>query len=838
MESLLQDLRFTIRTVLKSPGFLLVAVLSLALGIGANTAIFSLINAVMLRLLPVPHPEQLVLLTDPAEAGIAVETTEHGVRSILSYPEFDQLRAHNQVFSGLFAAQSQVESLDMFLERDGREQSTKAQTQLVSGEFFGVLGLTPALGRVFTPAEDQTRGANPVAVLSYGFWQREFAGDAAALSRTFRLGHGTFQVIGVAPRDFRGIVVGADTDLWIPISMQAQVLPGRDYLTPRDTLWLQVMGRLVPGMPIKRAEAGINVTFQQVLHEWAVTSTPEQRRGMFDQQIQFRNGAKGMSELRGEFSDPLVLLMAMAGLVLLIACANIANLLLARANGRQREIGVRLALGANRFRLVRHLLTESLLVATLGGILGSWVAVWGRDLLVAAVSGGPGLERAVAQSDLRVLLFTAGATLATALLFGLLPSLRATRVDIQCTLGSGTRGTVGGRGRVKTGRILVVAQVAISLVLLIGATLFLRSLRNLVTQKLGFLPERILMIRVDPMGGGYYGASSANLLQQLRQKLRSIPGVQGVTLSNYGLFDGDSGDPISLDGSPVHDRHDLRSRWTLIGPDYFRTLGVPLLRGREVDSGDAARRAQVCVVNESFARFFFPNSDPLGHHVTDEYPTTRETYEIVGVVADAKEHHPAERSRPRFYANVFHPIGTVESVTFLLRAAAQSSDIALGARQAIEQADRGLPILQIQSATQQISRTLVTNRLTAELSAFFGGLALLLAAVGLYGVMSYAMARRTSEIGVRMALGATHTGVLRMVLRETLWLVGAGVAIGLPCALASGHWIAGSLFGLKPADGPTILLALAILFATTAAAGYIPARRAARIDPMTALRQE
>jgi predicted permease len=839
MDRFWQDLRYAARTLRKSPGFLLVAVLSLGLGIGANTAIFSLINAVMLRALPVAHPEQLVLLTDPGSSGVAVETTENGVREKLSYPEFVELRAHNTVFSSLFAAQSQVSDLDVYTGLGGQEQSTKAHTQLVSGEFFGTLGLQPIAGRFFTPAEDTTPGANPVAVISHSFWQTEFGANSDAVGKTVRVGQSRFQIVGVAPAGFRGILVGSDTDMWLPVTMQEQVLPGRYYLKPRDTLWLQVMGRLAPGTSRATAQAGLNVEFQQILKQWAASApTEEERRGMSDQKIVLRDGAKGASQLRDQFSDPLVMLMAMVGLVLLIACANIANLMLARASGRQREIGVRLALGAGRGRVIRQLLTESILVAALGGILGAFLAVWGAEVLLALVSSGVDDLALRVPHDYRVFVFTAAISLLTGILFGLAPAFRATRMDVNQTLSASARGSIGGRGRIRTGRFLVVVQVALSLLLLMGATLFVRSLHNMVALKLGFNRDHVLMVRIDPVAAGYKGAGVLALYQRILEKVRTVPGVHGATLSNKGMFAGDSGDHLTIEGSPVTNPDELASTWTLVGPNYFSTVGIPLLRGREIDAADAAHATQVCVINQAFARRFYPNSDPIGKHIRDEYPTTRETYEIVGIVGDARENGLTSRVRPRFYATLFHPIGTVWAVTLLLNATGEPGSVVPGVRRALAEVDRALPVLNVRTVVEQIDRRLIAQRLIAELAAFFGSVALLLAAIGLYGVMSYSMTRRTSEIGIRMALGASIRSVLWMVLRETLLLVAIGVAIGLPCALASGRLIASKLFGLTPADPSTIALAIAIIFTATALAGYIPARRASKIDPMTALRVE
>ena len=819
--------------------FTAVAVLTLGLGIGANTAIFSLINAVMLRLLPVQNPEQLVLLTDPSESGVATETTEHGVRSILSYPEFEELRSHNTVFSGMLAAQSEVSDSDVFPGGKTAAQPLKAHTELVSGDFFHLLGVQPIMGRAFTSEEDKVPGANPVAVVSYGYWQREFAGDLNVVGSTIRVGQGIFQIVGVAPPGFRGILVGSDTDFWFPITMQEQVLPGRDYLKPRDTLWLQVMARVAPRISLKTAQAGINTTFQQVLHGWApALPTARQRQEKLNERIELRPGSRGASAVRGEFSDPLILLMTMVGVVLLIACANIANLMLARASGRQREIGVRLALGAARRRLIRQLLTESLLVAAMGGVLGILLSTLGRRLLLGLVSTGIsdlGLEVPL---DYHVLIFTAAISLMTGLVFGLVPAIRGTRLDINRTLAANARGSIGRRGGVQTGRILVVVQVALSLVLLMGGALFVRSLHNMLTQNLGYDRDQLLMVSVDPVAAGYKGAAVPAMYERVRTELQTIPGVRSVTLSHGGLFNGDSGDHLAIEGSPVQDSEQLKSRWTEIGPSYFKTLKIPLLRGREIDSADAARAAPVCVINESFLRRFFPDLDAVGKHITDQYPTTRETFEIIGVVADSKEHSPDEKKEPRFYANISHPIGTVGEVTFLLSTSGEPGSVASEIRKLLRQFDQNLPILALRTVNQQLEKRLITKRLVADLAAFFGGLALLMAAIGLYGVMSNSMTRRTNEIGIRMALGASANGVMRMVLGETVWIVAIGMAIGLPCGVGAARMISSRLYGVTAADPASIATAIFIVLASALLAGYVPAHRASRIHPMVSLRHD
>ncbi len=832
-----QDVRYSVRSLLKSRGFLVVAVLTLALGIGANTAIFAVVNAVILRALPVSHPEQLVLLTDPDSAATNVETTEHGVRNLLSYPEFVELRSHNSVFSGLLAAQSQPSSLDVTQTESGAV--TKARVQLVSGEFFDVLGVQPALGRAFTAAEDRAPGSNPVAVLSDSFWRRALGADPAVAGKVLRIGGGIFRVIGVAPPGFRGILVGSETEIWLPITMQAQGLPGRDYLKPRDTLWLQVMGRLAPGMSRARAEAGINVGFQQFLREWATAKpTPGTPQDTVEQRIQLRDGAAGASVLRGQFSDPLELLMAMVGLVLLIACANIANLALARASGRTREVGIRLALGAGRARIVRQLLIESLLVAAAGGGIGTVFAFWSTRVLLALVQRGFDGVALDPVRDIRVLVFTAAATLATALLFGLAPALRAARSDLNTAIASNVRGVAGMRGRFEAGRILVIAQVTLSLVLTIAAALFVRTLHNLLNVRLGIDREHILVARIDPSAAGYTQAELPGLCERVRERLRTTPGVHAASISNDGLFTGDEGDHVAIDGALKLPDSEMSSLWTLVGPDYLRTVGIPLLRGRAIDASDMAAGRPVCVVNASFVKRFFGDASPLGHHVTDLYPTTVTTFEIIGVVGDVQEHSLRGKIRPRFYGNYAHPIGTLAAPAIVLNASGDPAALIETARRGIASVDASIPILNIRTLNQQLERGTIIPRLTADLAACFGVLALMMAAIGLYGVMSYSTARRTSEIGIRMALGASQQSVLWMVMRETLRMLAIGTALGLSAALLLGRLIQSLLFGVDANDLAAVSIAVGVLALSAALAGFIPAIRAARVDPMTALRCE
>jgi len=834
MDRLWQDLRFAMRALRKSPGFTAVAVLSLGLGIGANTAIFSLIHSLILRALPVEDPRELVLLSDPASGGVAAETREGGERSLFAWQEFDALRKTNTVFSGMFAVQSSPARVDA---RIGQVR-LNVREQLASGEFFQVLGLRPALGRFFTSEEDRIGADHPVAVISYGFWQRQFAGDAGVLGKTLLIGRGSFHIAGVAPPGFRGVVVGTDVDAWLPLTIQPQALPGHDYLTPLDTLWLQMMARLKPGVARETAQAGVNVTFQQLLQGWSGSLPDEkERKEMLDQKIVLRAGAQGASIARGQFGDPLVVLMAMVGIVLLIACANIANLTLARATGRERELGVRMALGARRGALVRQILAESLLIAAAGGLAGSLLAVWGADAVMALVAGSTFGIVLDGRQEPGVWAFTAGVSLVTILLFGLAPALRATRVDVNRLLAAGVRGAIASRRSARGGRMLVAAQIALSLLLLIGAAVLVRSLNRLAGQNLGYDRDHLIMTSVDPRAAGYEGAAAEDLYRRLAERARLIPGVQSVAVSDYGMFGGESRDPIAVEGFHPADGHEVHAYWTLIGAGYFRTVGIPLLRGRELNEADEQRRLPVCVINHSLARFLFNDGDPIGKHLTDEYPTTRTTYEIVGVVADARE-RSLRRDDRRFYGNIYHPISRLEQVTFVLRTWGDPAKAAGAVRAAVNSVDPAVPVLLIRTINEQIGRRLLVERLTAQLAGCFGVLALLMAAVGIYGVMSYAIGRRTSEIGLRMALGASQRGVLKMVLRETAMLLAAGLAAGLPCAIAAVRLLGSTLPGISPTDPMAIGTAILIITAATLLAGYIPARRASRIDPMEALRCE
>jgi predicted permease len=842
------DVRYALRILRKSPGFTSVAILSLALGIGANTAVFSLIDAVMLRLLPVADPQQLVLLSEPGSGGLNVGIST-GDRNLYSYPEYIQLRDGNQVFSGLLAVQSTGGRSSITI--GGSAGKEPASVKLASGNFFSTLGVQPAIGRFFGPEEDRTPGAAPVAVISYSFWKRRFGLSAEVLGQTVTIHRTAFTVIGAGPQGFFGDAVGEAPDLWIPLTMQQQALPGRDFLVQppgsvEKVMWLRLAGRLKPGIPPAQAKASINVVFQHALaNDNGPNPTEEMKRNAAETRIQTYSGARGVSGLRSQFSEPLLVLMSFVGLVLLIACANLANLLLARSTAREREIGIRLALGAKRGRLVRQLVCESILLAFLGGVLGVLLAYWAARGLLVMASGGDTPIPLDTAPDLRLLAFAFGVSLLTGLLFGIVPALRITRVDLNPVLKDNSRGvtasgTSGRRWRFSLGKSLVAFQVGISVVLLIGAGLFVRSLANLSSVKLGYDPERLLMVRLDPRAAGYKSAAAGQLYERILERIASVPGVRAASVSQNGLFSGrEGGDRISVEGYTSSNNRDLNARFDQVGPGYFETVGIPLLLGREFTRQDGGTAPRVCLINETMAKFYFGDRNAIGKHVTDEFPDTRATFEIVGVVKDAKYLNVREETPRRFYLPFFRPLdGEIESGNLMIRTNAEPSSVLSGVRREIAGMDSTLGVDTANTVSQQIDRSLTQDRLIARLSIFFGGLALLLACIGLYGVMSYAIARRTSEIGIRMALGAQRGDVLRMILSESMVMVIAGVLVGVPSAIALSRLVASRLFGLKAADPTTLSAAVLVLSAVAVIAALIPALRASRVDPLRAVRYE
>jgi len=864
MEILIQDIRFALRGFLKNPGFVSIAILTLALGIGANTAIFTILDSVLLRSLPVTNPKQLVVLTDPEAHGMS-NGSESGHRSLLAYSEFEYLRDHNEVFSGIFASDSALEELPVTIANASESANSgdaatapaahdSARIRLVSGGYFQTLGVQPVLGRAFGPDVDRMRDAAPVAVISHGFWTRRFNLDPQVLGRRIEINKTSFQIIGVAPAKFFGEAVGDSPDVWVPLSMQAAVYPGSDLLTAYpdgnidQRMWLQVIARLKPRVTLAQANAEINVVFQRYVSSSAAAAklSADEMKEYSDQQIKLQLGARGTSTVHSDFAEPLKLLMALVALVLLIACANLANLLLARGAARQREFAVRLSIGATRARLIRQLLTESILLAFLGAAAGLVLAQWADALLLRMVSGaGPFAIQLSLHPDARILAFTFSVATLAAILFGLVPALRATRVDLSPVLKSGVSGSTAEalHHRFPVAKILIVAQVAVSLVLLVAAGLFVHSLQRLNRVSLGYDSSRLIVFAVRPSRAGYKGAAIPLLYQDLLEKFKAVPGVSGVTLSGDGLFSHvDAGDPISVEGYTPKAGEKPSSRMDHVGPDYFSVVGMPILRGRGIlaqDSAPAGGKApRVAVINQTFARQFFANADPIGKLVHDTYPGSTEAAEIVGVVADSKHNSLREEVGPRLYLPMFNPLWPQNGTFFEIRTAGDPSSVSSTLRAIVHDTNSAIPEIEIHTMAGLVVESLHTDYFVARLASAFGLLAIILAGVGLYGIMAFTVARRTRDIGIRMTLGANPSTILRQVLRETLTLMLIGIAVGVPITLAGTHLIRSMLFGLGAADPIALVAACAILAAIAAAASYIPARRASRVDPMVALRYE
>ena len=835
MESLWQDLRFGARRLRESPGFTAVVVLLLALGIGANAAIFTLLDQVLLRPLPVRAPEELVLLHDPGpNSGMA--TTNKNSPAPLSHPMFLDLRDRTGVFAGLLA----YYPADVNLSAAG--ETEKISAELVSGTYFGTLGLRPAAGRLLQPADDTTPAAHPVAVLGHDFWQRRFggpsAGDSAVVGRTLVLNTQPMTVVGVAPAGFRGLEVGRTPDIYVPLMMKAAMTPTWDRLDDRRARWLTLVGRLQPGWSRERTATALNQTFRQIVAEelevYPAGYSERFRKEFLAKQLELHPGARGASGLREQAAAPLWVLMAAAGTVLLITCANVANLLLARATGRQREMAVRLALGAGRGRLMRQLLVESVLLAMAGGAAGCLLAVWGGQLLVRAL---PEEQRLTIQPDLRLLAFACAAALVTALLFGLAPTLETTRASLLPSLRDGGNNAVGSRQGGRFRSALVAAQLGLSLLLLFVTLLFTRSLVNLKELDPGFDPQQLLTFQIDPSLNGDDEPRKQALFEQARQRLAAVPGVRAVSFLEQPLLaDSVTSNTIDVEGYEEKEEEDVNPHFNTVGPSYFATLGIPLVAGRGFDGRDRLDSPRVVIVNQTFARYFFGNGDPLGRRFVmggdEEVP-----YEIVGVIADAK----SSNLRDEIPRQVYQPVSQVEgltSMTFYVRAQGDSAALGRAVRQTMREVDPTLPVTDLRTMRAQVSRATLGERSLAVLAGLFGGVATLLAVLGLYGVMSYSVARRRRELGVRLALGAQRPRILRLVLGEALRLCAWGLALGLPAGWAVGRVVQSQLFGVSPGEPWAFAAAVVLLTGSVLAAAYAPADRAARVDPLSSLKAD
>jgi putative ABC transport system permease protein len=826
MESLLQDLRFGVRMLLKSKMLTLVAMFSLALGIGANTAIFSLINAMMLRILPVKNPQELAIFSSVREDGPGY---------YFSYPLYAMFRDRNQSFTGVIAGTT-IGRARLIVNESGAAESAREQS--VSGNFFSVLGVGAVVGRMFTEADDNRLSAQPVAVISYEFWKRRFGLDPGVVGRKISINAAPFIIIGVAPPGFSGLEVGVRPDVWRPI--RASNDPND--LNSRFSGWLRVMGRLRPGAGVAQAQAEMEVIIQHYLGEISFQRPREDATRWWGNGFRLETGGSGYT-LRRQFRQPLLILMTTVALVLLIACVNVANLLMARAATRRKEISVRLALGASRFRLIRQLLTESLPLAMIGGVAGLFFARLCARALLAYLPEQTRVALDVSP-DARVLGFTLVTSVLTGLLFGLAPAWQSTRIDLTASL-KDQSGASASRSRLAFNKLLVVTQVALSLFLLIVAGLFVRSLRNLRSLDIGFDYENIVQFSIET-GPGHSLAQLVSLNRQLLSRLESLPGARSATLSNFGLLN-PSGIlmEVTIPGGAKRPEENPPCQFQRVGPRFFETMEMPILAGREFgqqderpslpgDQSSSKPRPFHAVISQKMARYYFGDENPVGKRLISSGPGE---IEIIGVAKGAKYTSLREPAPHTFYLYYFEQ-PTTGDMTFHLRTGGAPIDYAATIQRLVREIDPQSQVIDLRTMTEVVDESLMHERFIAQTASAFSLFALLLACVGLYGVMSYAVTRRTNEIGIRMALGATAHDVVRLVMREVTLLVVLGVGVGMAAAVATTRFLSAMLFGLEPTDPLTLALATLLMIGVAALAGYLPARRAARVDPMVALRAE
>ena len=836
MNSLLKDLRYGARVLSKSPTFTLVAVLTLALGIGANTAIFTVVNALLLKMLPIKAPEELVVVGNPAVVSSRWNGTP--ATEFFSYPLYREFRENSRVFNGLIAAATE-DHIAVDAGATGAALEEEIDGRLVSGNYFPVLGVDLAAGRLLTESDDSEQGANPVVVLSYGYWSQKFGSSPAIIGKQIRLNGSPYTVVGVAQPGFRGDVVGENFAVFMPLSMQPQIMREEAVRNDPHVSWLSLIGRLKPGISIAQAKANINLVFQQAIKgQFGTRLNADDLDEIAKQQIEVISGGSGLSGFRAEYRTPLLLLMGIVGLVLLIACVNVANLLLARARARSKEIAVRLAIGASEARLLRQLLTESILLALVGGASGALFSVWGVRLLVTLF--GSSAESLPLSPDLRVLSFTLLISLAAGVFFGLVPALSALRVQVNSTLKDASRAPEAGF-RFAWGKGLVAGQVALSLLVLFGASLLLRSLEKLMTQDLGYDSNHIIVAHPGASAAGYKGERMKQLAAQLSARISAIHEVRGVSYSRNGIFGGgESSDKIIVPGFSAAKRDDYSARADAVSPDYFAVVGIPILLGRGIGPEDTATATRVAVVNQAMMKKFFRGESPIGRQFEIDDPAEKgKPFTVIGVSKDAKDHPDFLRNAtpPRFYSAFQQdpkpPRFVLEVVT-----GGDPNTVLAQVQSQIKAVDSNLPNYGTRTVRHLLASNLSNQIALARLSAFFAGLALLLACVGLYGIMSYMVAGRTREIGIRVALGAQRVDVLRLVFREGMLLVALGLLAGVPLSLAGSRVLKSFLFGLRGTDPVSMGLVIVILGVVASIAEFIPARRATKVDPMVALRYE
>src|SRR5690348_2874234 len=842
MGTLIQDVRYAFRMLRKSPGFTAVAILTLALGIGANTAIFSLINAVMLRNLPVKNPQQLVLFQWEADKWPPpFSMTGWQARFAFSYEQFKEFSEQNKVMSSVFAfVPLGFNDQDTTVGING--EPTLADGMMVTGQYFSGLGVTPLLGRGLTDA-DENPGAPRAAVISYAYWTRRFAQDPAIIGKNVTLNGIPFTIVGVTPQNFYGISVGTEPDLWVPFDDKPNMRPfstspggTNSVFTERDWLCLNVMGRLKTGVTKEQAQGALDAVFRQfVTSEWRPPTESDIPHFIL------ASGGQGLPVLQNNDSQPMYILMIAVGLLLLIACANVATLLLARASSRKKEISVRLAVGASRSRLIRQLLTESVLMSALGGLLGLAFAHWGTQALIALIPGDHnGTLILDVAPDSRVLLFTFVVALLTGILFGLAPALRASKADLLSAMKDSAATVSDPRNKHRLGESLIVAQVAASLVLMVGAGLFVRTLANFETHNFGFDQRNLLTFGLDPTRAGYHDARLVNLYSQLLDRIQALPGVRAASMLQNAPFSGwaSKTHSVSVEGSQLKPSGSALY-YQGVGPDFFSTMGIPIVLGRGIQRTDSVASPKVAVVDEIFAKKYFRDENPIGHRFSFSLKfDPANSYEVVGVVRPAELTDVTTGDHAKAYTSYAQFPKTLGQMYFEVRSQGPPAAIISELRDAIHQTDASLPLIALKTQAEETTEALSFQRLVARLTTVFGLLALLLAMIGLYGTMAYSVTRKTHEIGIRMALGANPANVLSMILRRGIFITLIGVALGVLAALGATRLIASMIFGVSPYDVLTFTAVAAILAIVALAACYIPARRAMKVDPMVALRYE
>ena len=841
MSEIRQDVAYAIRTLKRNMGVTAIIIAALALGIGANTAIFTLIDAVMVRSLPVHKPDELVAIGNPIRVSSISQGSPRS--DIMSYRLYRAIHEQNGVFTGVLAS-GRTGRLDAQIEGASSELE-HPRGRFVSGNYFSLLGIRAHAGRTFDASADDAIGASPVATISHGYWTRRFHNDPSAIGRTIVMNGIKITIVGVTPPDFNGEIVGQATDIWLPVTMRDALRPNEKILEDRAANWLLLLGRLKPGATIEQARQQVT----SIITKDIVTNSSAQVGQSFlasKPNFFVSSGAKGFSRVRDTFHAPLLTLMIGVALLMCIICANVANLLLARAIARGREMAVRLALGADRSRLVRQLLTESAILAALSAALGLLIAWWGsRGLLALASEGGP-LPLNLG-TDLAILGFTLIISVLAVALFGLIPALRASRVDLASAMRANTQSVTGsalgsrGRRAIPVAKLLIAGQVALSMVLLVGAAMLVRSLRHVESIDVGLDRDRLVMIDLDIGARGYQGDRLASLVLTLRERFAAVPGVVAVTYSENGIFSGaESSSSVQVPGFIAKSPTDTVIAYDVVGRDYAKGIGARLLAGRDMAASDEGKMPRVVLVNQSLAKFYFPGQNAVGKFLRFSDSVA---VEIIGVIADIRNNSLQDSPARRAYFPYLHTddpgnIGVVGGLFFAVRTDGDPAALVRSLRQVVVSVDPQLPIDGVVPLARLMHQSIVGERLVARLATGFGALALFLAAIGLYGVMTYAIARRTGEIGLRAALGAQRADVVRMVLFDALRLVGIGLLIGLPIALLSTRLLETQLYGVDTVDPISIVVAIGVLTVSAVVAVVLPASRAARVSPIVALRAE